>query len=63
MANISEPIKVNALDAFGGITVNVRVFNVWRLRLGAWLIKIAARVLDSPITFTHANEAGADKDK
>jgi hypothetical protein len=40
-----KPINVDALDAFSSLSVQVQLRNLWRVRLGLWLLSLAARVL------------------
>ena len=43
---------VDVLDCFDHLTVTVGVRNVWRARLGLWLLALAARVLRCGVEVT-----------
>jgi hypothetical protein len=45
MARSTAPVSVDILDVIDHLTVSVRVRNLWRLRLGLWLIALAARIM------------------
>lgn len=45
MTDVLQPITVDALDVIDNLTIEVRLKNGWRLRLGLWVLALAARIL------------------
>ena len=43
-------VEVDALDVIGSLSATVQLRNVWRLRFGLWLLRLAARVLRCDVT-------------
>jgi hypothetical protein len=41
--------RVDALEAISGLTVTIEVTNIWRAKLGMFVLKLAARILRCPI--------------
>jgi hypothetical protein len=42
--------KVDALDCFDHLTVQVQLTNVWRLRLGLYVLRLATWILQCSLT-------------
>jgi hypothetical protein len=53
-------VEVDILDMINHITISVRVRNLWRLRLGLWLVSLAARVLRVPVEVVGAEGPTTD---